>query len=73
MIGDTNIPVRACEYGKNSDDKDIMGGRKPPNGIKHQDNTAEKKIPVNVPSIRTYADELNNKNEDRKVKSVSFN
>jgi len=69
---DKNIPIRACEYRKSKDGKNILDGRKPFNDIKRRNNMVKNKIPAIVPSIRTYADVVNNKNEGQKIKSVSF-
>ena len=69
---DKNIPLRTCEYRKSTDGKNILDGRKPFNDMKRQNNVIKDKIPAIVPSIRTYADVVNNKNEGQKIKSVSF-
>ena len=69
---DKNILLRTCEYRKSTDGKNILDGRKPFNDMKRQNNVIKDKIPAIVPSIRTYADVVNNKNEGQKIKSVSF-
>ena len=58
---DKNIPLRTCEYRKSTDGKNILDGRKPFNDMKRQNNVIKDKISAIVPSIRTYADVVNNK------------